>query len=686
MSREVFFAEYFRKKPFVLRAATRDLLDPPLTVAEFDDIRRRMTRENPVQVVERPGEAWFVRVADLASPRLAELSDTIRRTLDWPNVWCDTVQTHEPSGIGCHFDDSDNFVLQQEGTKRWQLSPPSGLPEDSLRRRMTGDHSVGTAYMPEDALEFVLNPGDVLYLPVFWSHWGVSDGPSLSISLALNSANALGSVLPLIAKELATDRAWWEPMPADRGNLDALWETLADPGLRRRVETALLDRHRTWVADGLRAQRSDTAEPAAADLPDEAPGVVPAALSLSLGNGGLRELVHRPRQLPEAKDLLSMPTAVDIWSSARHLHTRHALVRVLQLLRHRSGHWKGQPEIQQTAQAVIDLLSAVDEWELADLGRHPVLLGAIRRAEHETAADYRETGDEFVAQVASALLGLAGRHPDMVDGRTFAVARSEQRRIVTLLSGERWAAPEDLAEVTAVRFGAQTGTAELMTADGAWHRPTVEPLPAVPGSSLYLLERHNWWDLANRRGVSWHCGQLPRAVPDLSSRAAEAVALLADRWPEALAAAEAHLLVLTQPGARDEWLCRPAKRGQVASPETMAVGLVTVLARIQWRIATDLFPAPAQELPPVQSPWDGSSRSAQWLCGQIFAARMQSELCRRLLEKGTDDVEAADAAMAAAEGAEAAVRSGLSGFAPGSGGWFEAFMMTQIAMEDGQSK
>lgn len=676
LSRETFFTEYFRRRPFVLRGGARALLSPALTVPEFDAVRERMTREQPVQVVERPGEAWFVRVADLASERLAALSETVRRTLDWPNVWCDAVQTLGPSGIGCHFDDSDNFVLQQEGTKRWQLSPPSGLPDESLRRRMVGDHSVGTAYMPEDALEFELHPGDLLYLPIFWSHWGVSDGPSLSVSLALNSASGLDAVLPLITAELAQRRAWWEPMPPGPANLDALWEAFADPALRARVEALLAERHGAWVANGLSAQRAEEGGPAAG-TPAEEP------LTLSLGGGALRALLHRPQELPEPEELLVDGASHTSWAAARAEHSRHVLLRVLRLLRHRSEQWGGQPRTRGTAQALIDLLGVATAEELAQLALDPVVLGAVRRAEHEAAADYRETGDAFVAQLATAVLGLAARHAEVTAGRTLAVAASEPRGIAELRLGERWTVPVDLAEVTEARFAPQSALPLLRAVDGTWHQAAAEPLPRVPGSPLLLLERHAWWDTAQRHGVSWHCGRLPAPAADLRERAADALALLADCWPQAHAEVEAGLLTFTQPGTPAEWLCWPGAGD--ATPETAAVGLVTVLARARWRIVTDLYPVEAHALPPVTSPWDGSSRSAAWLCGQIFAARMQGELARRLLERGHGGADATTAVLAATKAVDE-VRAELDRARPGPGGWFETFMTTQAERMDRTSQ
>ncbi|MGW1194991.1 hypothetical protein ACWD4B_03885 [Streptomyces sp. NPDC002536] len=200
--------------------------------------------------------------------------------------------------------------------------------------------------------------------------------------------------------------------------------------------------------------------------------------------------------------LLTAPVSDTLWADARREHTRHVLLRVLRLLRHRSSHWDGRPDTLRTAQTIVDLLSAAEEPELLALGRHPVLLGAVRRAEREAAADYWEPDDTFVPHVASAVLGIAARHPGTVAGRPLTAVPSEPHGIAVLLPGERWTVPADLGDTTAVRFDPQDGTPELRTADGTWQRSAVTPLATVGRSGLHLLTHHTWWQTAEQLGIS----------------------------------------------------------------------------------------------------------------------------------------------------------------------------------------
>ncbi len=72
-------------------------------------------------------------------------------------------------GVGPHLDSYDVFLLQVHGRRRWRISPPGdasllpGLPMKILRR-----------FQPTQ--EWVLEPGDMLYLPPLWGHDGTAVG------------------------------------------------------------------------------------------------------------------------------------------------------------------------------------------------------------------------------------------------------------------------------------------------------------------------------------------------------------------------------------------------------------------------------------------------------------------------------------------------------------------------------
>ena len=74
---------------------------------------------------------------------------------------------------GTHSDPTDVFVIQLEGTKRWQIWP---TPE--VRR--VGDDKDSFPSLPEPVLDLSLQPGDVLYIPHSTPHRASAEG---SVSL-----------------------------------------------------------------------------------------------------------------------------------------------------------------------------------------------------------------------------------------------------------------------------------------------------------------------------------------------------------------------------------------------------------------------------------------------------------------------------------------------------------------------
>lgn len=85
-------------------------------------------------------------------------------------------------GVGPHFDNYDVFLLQGQGQRRWQVgnrcSAKSALRENSV---------LGILQDFEPVSEYLLNAGDVLYIPPRYAHWGISENNSLCYSIGFRA-------------------------------------------------------------------------------------------------------------------------------------------------------------------------------------------------------------------------------------------------------------------------------------------------------------------------------------------------------------------------------------------------------------------------------------------------------------------------------------------------------------------
>ncbi len=97
----------------------------------------------------------------------------------------------EGGGVGPHFDSYDVFLLQAQGRRRWRIGAQKDL---TLREGLP--LKVLQNFAPTQ--EFVLEPGDMLYLPPRWAHEGVAEGgecQTYSIGFRAPSASELAREL-----------------------------------------------------------------------------------------------------------------------------------------------------------------------------------------------------------------------------------------------------------------------------------------------------------------------------------------------------------------------------------------------------------------------------------------------------------------------------------------------------------
>ena len=135
-------------------------------------------------------------------------------------------------GVGAHVDNYDVFLVQARGQRRWRISTdadaPKGFRADAelkLLREFTPTH------------EWILDPGDTLYLPPGVAHDGVAIGECLTFSVGMRAPSIAELVVDLadsIAEPLGEEARYTDPDLAPAGDAHEI-----DAAALRRVDLAL---------------------------------------------------------------------------------------------------------------------------------------------------------------------------------------------------------------------------------------------------------------------------------------------------------------------------------------------------------------------------------------------------------------------------------------------------------------
>ena len=186
-----------------------------------------------------------------------------------------------PGGsVGAHVDQYDVFLLQAHGHRRWRIDARPGAPtafrddaELKLLREFTPDH------------DWVLAPGDMLYLPPGVPHHGVAEDACLTFSIGMRAPSQSELMLDFVeelAASLPEERRYADPdlqPPADPHEIDDAAFARVRAALQplRDLDDAAL---RRWFG------RFATQYRAAGDLPRPARPPSPAAVAKALAAGG----------------------------------------------------------------------------------------------------------------------------------------------------------------------------------------------------------------------------------------------------------------------------------------------------------------------------------------------------------------------------------------------------------------
>lgn len=226
---EQFLREYWQKKPLLIRNALPDiegLLEPDEVagLALEEDIESRIIVErSPVDWELRhgpfndktfrnlPKTHWtlLVQALDQYVPAVSDLAGLFEFIPSWRID--DVMVSYAPEGgsVGPHYDYYDVFLIQAHGQRRWQLGQMCDDATDllpNLPMRILKD------FLPEQ--EWVLNPGDMLYLPPGLAHYGVALGECMTLSVGFRAPSEQDILLDFVhahLQEARQDRRYSDP-------------------------------------------------------------------------------------------------------------------------------------------------------------------------------------------------------------------------------------------------------------------------------------------------------------------------------------------------------------------------------------------------------------------------------------------------------------------------------------------
>ena len=200
-----FMRDYWQKKPLLVRQAIPGF-ESPISPDELaglaleEEIESRLVIEHgerPWEMrrgpfaedafAELPERDWtlLVQAVDQFVPEVAELLEQFKFLPKW-RIDDVMISFAAPGGgVGPHFDNYDVFLLQGHGKRLWQVgqmcnSDSPLLPHADLR--------ILAEFVKTE--EWVLEPGDMLYLPPLLAHCGTAEDDCMTYSVGFRAPSA----------------------------------------------------------------------------------------------------------------------------------------------------------------------------------------------------------------------------------------------------------------------------------------------------------------------------------------------------------------------------------------------------------------------------------------------------------------------------------------------------------------
>ena len=338
LSVDDFMRRHWQRKPLLIRQAIPGFVPPIepaglIELAADDEVESRLIRHRrgrwsldhgPFEADQVPSldtRDWtlLVQGVDLHLDSAHALLSRFRFV---PDARLDDLMISlagDRGGVGPHLDSYDVFLLQAWGRRRWRIGPVK-RPKlvDGLPLRLLD------GFEPDE--EWLLEPGDMLYLPPGWGHDGIADGPCMTCSIGFRAPSRHEFLAAFLA-EAADSPGGVDPRFGDRARPPAR----SPAELPGDLAGTLFDWGMGWRPDPITLQRFigrylTEPKPSVWFDGERAPGV--AAFRNRLRRQGLR-LDRRSRMLWRGAGIFINGECVEIDASGRRLLRRLANERSL---------------------------------------------------------------------------------------------------------------------------------------------------------------------------------------------------------------------------------------------------------------------------------------------------------------------------------------------------------------------
>lgn len=226
---DTFLAEYWQRKPLLIKNA----FPADLCVIDANELAG-MASEPDLEsriILEQGGHPWELRHGPFAEDDFNNLPashwtllvqdvdkyvDSAREVInefrfipDWRIDDLMISFATDKGSVGPHVDSYDVFLIQAAGKRRWRI----GLPED-IDEGFVEDADIQLLKTFSTQQEWLVEPGDVLYLPPNLPHWGIAEGECMTCSVGFRAPSPqemLEDWLQFSIDQAATLRPYRDP-------------------------------------------------------------------------------------------------------------------------------------------------------------------------------------------------------------------------------------------------------------------------------------------------------------------------------------------------------------------------------------------------------------------------------------------------------------------------------------------